>query len=61
LIRLEITTPTGRRLYLWGEVVYRINEMGFALSFTGGDETEQRMLAACLDYLRETHAEAALC
>jgi len=59
LIRLEVRTPTGRDIYLWGEVVYRISEMGFALRFTGGDETEQKMLAACIDYLRE--AEAVLC
>ena len=61
LIRLEIKMPTGRDIYLWGEVVYQIAEMGFALSFTGCDETERRMLAACIDYLRESKAEAALC
>ena len=60
LIRLEIKMPTGRDIYLWGEVVYQIAEMGFALRFTGSDETEHRMLAACLDYLRESKAEAAL-
>lgn len=51
LIRLEIAMPTGRRIYLWGEVVYRVAEMGFALRFTGVDETEQRMLELLLDYL----------
>lgn len=56
LIRLEVRTPTGRGIYLWGEVVYRISEMGFALRFTGGDETERRMLAACIEYLREGEA-----
>ena len=60
LIRLEIEMPTGRRLHLWGEVVYQISEMGFALRFTGCDATEQKMLAACLDYLREGRAEAAV-
>lgn len=58
LIRLEITTPTGRDIYLWGEVVYQISEMGFALRFTGGDDVEQKMLLACLEYLRESRAEA---
>lgn len=59
LIRVEIETPTGRRLQLWGEVVYQIPEMGFSLRFTGTEATEQRMLAACLDYLRDGQAEAA--
>ena len=61
LIRLEIRTPTGRDIYLWGEVVYQIAEMGFALRFTGGDATERKMLAACLDYLREGETVAAVC
>ena len=53
LIRLEIQTPTGRRLYLWGEVVYQVHEMGFAVNFTGGDDTERRMLDMLVEYLRE--------
>ena len=61
LIRLEIKMPTGRDICLWGEVVYQIAEMGFALRFTGGDATEQKMLTACLDYLREGETEAAVC
>jgi hypothetical protein len=52
LIRLEIQLPTGRKIYLWGEVVYKVEEMGFALRFTGSDETELQMLAALIDYAR---------
>ena len=61
LIGLEIRTPTGRVIYLWGEVVYQVAEMGFALRFTGGGETERKMLAACLDYLREGLVEPSVC
>lgn len=52
LIRLEIRLPTGRWIYLWGEVVYKIEEMGFALRFTGSDETELQMLGILIDYAR---------
>jgi hypothetical protein len=52
LIRLEIYLPTGRRIYLWGEVVYKVEEMGFALRFTGSDETELQMLSVLIDYAR---------
>jgi hypothetical protein len=52
LIRLEIQLPTGRRIYLWGEVVYKVEEMGFALRFTGSDETELQMLGMLIDYAR---------
>lgn len=52
LIRLEIELETGRRLYLWGEVVYTIEEIGFALRFTGTEETELRMLDALIEFVR---------
>ncbi len=60
LIRLEIESPTGRAIYLWGEVVYQVPEMGFALHFTGTDPTEQAMLELLLGYLREGQGGAAL-
>lgn len=56
LVRLEIILPTGRHIYLWGEVVYAVAEMGFALHFTGTEETERRMLELLLDYLRVTRS-----
>lgn len=52
LIRLEIRLPTGRWIYLWGEVVYKIEEMGFAVRFTGSDEMEVQMLGMLIDYAR---------
>jgi hypothetical protein len=53
LIRVEIQLPTEGWLYLWGEVVYRIEEMGFALRFTGISDMEQAMLDLLLDFMRE--------
>lgn len=53
LVRLEIESPTGRAIYLWGEVVYQLPEMGIALRFTGTDPTEQKMLELLLEYLRD--------
>jgi len=52
LIRLEVQSPTGRSICLWGEVVYKVEEMGFALRFTGTEPAEQEMLKLLLDYLR---------
>lgn len=57
LIRLELTLETGRRLYLWGEVIYRMDEIGFALRFTGTEETEQRMLEALIEFVRSSQEE----
>ena len=53
LIRVEIQLPTEGWLYLWGEVVYRIEEMGFALRFTGVSDMEQGMLDLLLEFMRE--------
>jgi hypothetical protein len=44
LIRVEIRPPKDGALYIWGEVVYQIAEMGFALHFTGGDEDDIKRL-----------------
>ncbi len=61
LIRIELATPTSGRLYLWGEVVYQIHEMGFALRFTGATEKEEAMLRLMIDYVRESQAEMPAC
>jgi len=53
LIRVEIQLPTEGWLFLWGEVVYRIEEMGFALRFTGVSDMEQAMLDLLLEFMRE--------
>ena len=52
LIRLEIPIPHGRRICLWGEVVYQASEIGFALRFTGADEAEKEMIEELVDYAR---------
>lgn len=57
LIRLEIQLPTGRDIYLWGEVVYQVHEMGFAVRFTGTSDLEQKMLEILLDFIRAPHAD----
>ena len=54
LIRIEVEMETGRCLYLWGEVVYHVEEIGFALRFTGTEETELRMLEALIDFVRSS-------
>ena len=59
LIRLELRTPTGGSLYLWGEVVYKLAEMGFALRFTGIGDAERELLALLLDYARFNEIVAA--
>lgn len=53
LIRVEIQLPTEGWMYLWGEVVYRIEDMGFALRFTGVSEMEQAMLNLLLEFVRD--------
>ncbi len=44
LIRIEIELFKDNWVFLWGEVVYQISEMGFALRFTGTDDEGQRAL-----------------
>jgi hypothetical protein len=58
LIRVEIQLPTEGWLYLWGEVVYRIEDMGFALRFTGVSAMEQAMLNLLLDFVRDETSNA---
>ncbi len=61
LIRMEIATPTGGVLYLWGEVVYQVSEMGFALRFTGMTDREEAMLQLLIEYVRDAQAELQAC
>lgn len=44
LIRVIIHPPRLGELYVWGEVVYQIAEMGFAVRFTGADEADMKQL-----------------
>ena len=45
LIRVEIQPPKQGSLYIWGEVVYQIHEMGFAVRFTGADDADLKRLS----------------
>jgi len=40
LIRITIHTVEYGQICIWGEVVYQINEMGFAARFTGADDVD---------------------
>jgi hypothetical protein len=44
LIRVEIQPPKQGPLYVWGEVIYQIPEMGFAVHFTGADDEDLKRL-----------------
>lgn len=59
LIRIEIESPAGRNICLWGEVIYRAPEMGFALRFTGTDPAEQELLDLLVSHLREAEQSDA--
>lgn len=44
LIRVIIHQSKQDALYIWGEVVYQIPEMGFAVRFTSADESDLKHL-----------------
>ena len=48
LIRLEISFPLGIAS-LWGQVVYTVAEIGFALRFAFADETDRNSLSPLLE------------
>ena len=50
LIRLEINFPQ-EIASLWGQVVYGVAEMGFALRFSFSGEDDQRLLAGLIEGL----------
>lgn len=51
LVRLEVLLPTGRAMHLWGEVVYRVPEMGFALRFAQLTQAEADLLGLMIEYV----------
>lgn len=57
LVRIEVQLPTEGWIYQWGEVVYHISEMGFAVHFTGLSEKEHTMLSLLIDYVRGQRAD----
>ena len=48
LVRLELHLPSRIDL-VWGQVVYAVAEMGFALRFAFGEEDEMRELASLIE------------
>jgi hypothetical protein len=48
LIRLEVNFP-GETVSLWGQVVYSISEMGFALRFVFGAEVDEDALKRLIE------------
>ena len=52
-IKVEIQLPTERWIYLWGVVVHRVPDSGFAIRFTVFDDKEQTMLTLLIDYVGE--------
>jgi len=57
LVRVEIQLPTEGWIYIWGEVVYQQEEIGFAVQFTGSGEQELQHLQLLIDYVREQGAD----
>jgi hypothetical protein len=51
LVRLEIYYPSRIDL-VWGQVVYAVAEMGFALRFAFSDEDDRRVLAELFESLK---------
>ena len=59
LVRLELPLPTGRAMHLWGEVVYRVPEMGFALRFAQTTPGEADMLELMIEHICAGRERAA--
>jgi PilZ domain-containing protein len=51
LIRLEVDFG-NHPVFLWGQVIYQIAEMGFSLRFIFHEENEQRALADLIERVR---------
>lgn len=52
LVRLEIDFG-AHSVFVWGNVVYRVAEMGFALRFVFSEENERRSVANLIEKLQE--------
>jgi len=53
LIRLEIDFP-NHLIFAWGQVVYCLEEIGFALRFVFGEESEERALRKLIEQLPQS-------
>lgn len=49
LIRLDFELDEENQIYLWGEVVYLMSEIGFAVRFTGISDGEEQLLTSFID------------
>ncbi len=59
VVRLTLDPASDRRVHLWGEVVYQIEEMGFGLRFVHKHEAEQLWHARLINRLLEEHGAVA--
>ena len=50
LVRLEIQFPT-HLVFVWGQTVYQVPEMGFAVRFVFSEENEERALRKLIEKL----------
>ena len=53
LVRLEIQFPQ-HLVFVWGQTVYQVAEMGFALRFVFSEENEARALRKLIEKLRQS-------
>jgi hypothetical protein len=53
LVRLDLHFPR-ETASLWGQVVYGVAEMGFALRFVFGGEADQDLLRKLIDQIHRT-------
>lgn len=53
LVRLEIQFP-NHLVFVWGQIVYGVAEMGFAVRFVFSEENEGRALRKLIEKLYQT-------
>jgi hypothetical protein len=62
LVRITLNPSSNEQIRLWGQVVYQVKEMGFALRFLGhGEGGDHSALWQLLTRLRGTQEEAKAC
>lgn len=64
LVRLTLNPHSGERVHVWGEVVYQVSEMGFAIRFLSQDESdmdEHIALSQLLTQLHDTQGAQEAC
>src|SRR5437588_10308753 len=52
LMRVDIQSPTGQWVFLWGEIVHHAEGIGIGVRFTGDDELERSQLSRLIQRLR---------